>query len=680
MKRKWKQLLSGCLALLFCVTVLPISYADEGTAGSIAPTAEGGLTAAEGTQDAELIDYGYCGDDVMWSLTDDGCLYIAGSGAMDEYYSSGPWTEKYQQQIVRVEVLEGVTRLGGTAFCCCHMLSKVSLPESLNEIGKFCFQECPLLEEILLPSHLELLEDGAFESCRGLNTVTIPASVRSIGPECFADCTALTEIRFTGSAPTIGEDAFLGTNVTAFYPANDPSWTEEVRQNYGGTIAWEQHVVEAELVASGQCGEELTWTLTKDGVLTISGSGKMTDWQGNPSAPWNDYTSSILNVVMEEGVTSIGARAFNGCWKLVCVAIPASVNQIGSSSFNWCNALQDILVAGENPAFKSVDGVLFSKNGTELLVYPRGRTGSYAVPDGTETICWNAFEDARGLSTALLPSSLRQIEAYAFTGCTGLTELTLPEGLLSIGGGAFRETGLREITFPASLRTCCLNDTGDAMFLNSPMENIYVSPDNPYFCSVDGVVFSKDKTELVMFPTGRSGSYTVPEHVTGLGEKSFDGAKLNELLLPPGLTEIGKMAFQFARELQTIRIPAHVTQLGYNAFAYTNMHEIRFYGSAPAFDPSCFAGITASVFYPENDPGWTADVRQNYGGTITWEPFVPGDLDGDGELNTADLMGLRQNLLGLQQDTGDSVDLNGDSQLDIRDLVRLRKLLAGAAG
>ncbi|MBQ5976649.1 MAG: leucine-rich repeat protein [Oscillospiraceae bacterium] len=406
----------------------------------------------------------------------------------------------------------------------------------------------------------------------------------------------------------------------------------------GGPLA------DGNIVASGKCGDDLTWTLDEQGTLTISGTGDMWDYNWN-TTPWYGYRSSIMTLVIEEGVTSIskfaflycgsltnvmlpesmisiGWRAFESCTALTRVTIPAGVTNIEDSVFMNCSSLEAIIVAEGNQYYQSLDGVLLTKDGSALICCPARKTGEYEVPAGVETIENWAFDECSGLTAITLPDSLRHINWGAFSGCTGISEITLPEGLLSVDSDSFANMNLHEITFPASLQEF-RSGSGDAVFANTPIENIYVAEDNPTFCSVDGVMFSKDQSELVMFPTGRTGSYTAPEGVTSLGRKAFDGVLLDEVILPESLTEIGPNAFQFAWDLTSLTIPASVTTIGTWAFAYCSLTEIRFEGSAPSFGEGVFFGLSATAYYPENDPSWTEDVMQNYNGTITWVPYTP---------------------------------------------------------
>ncbi|MGX8692263.1 MAG: extracellular solute-binding protein [Clostridia bacterium] len=527
-----------------------------------------------------VIASGTCGENLTWTLDDQGTLSITGTGDMWDYdWDNRTEWYNYHDSIQSCVISNGATSIGDYAFNMCTALTIVTIPDSVTSVGDYAFSDCNSLTSMTIPGRVTSIGMGAFRACGSLTSITIPASVTQIREYAFSFCNSLSEIRFLGSAPEINESCFSRVTATAYYPEGDESWTEDVMQDYGGTITWIGYGTTSPIIASGECGDNLPWTLDDQGTLTITGTGDMWDFSFQSLASWDEHCFTIRSLVIEDGATSIGEFAFNNCQNLTLVSLPNSLREIRQSAFNFC---------------------------------------------------------------------------------VSLSEITLPEGLVKIGGGSFRYTNLREISFPASLRECQLNDCGNAVFLEAPMENIYVSPDNPVFCSVDGVMFSKDQSELVMFPTGRTGSYTVPDGVTRLGHKSMDGVCLTEVKLPDSLTEIGPQAFQFARALSTITVPANVTSIGEIAFLYSGLTEIRFEGSAPAFDEETFTSITATAYYPENDPSWTEDVRQDYGGTITWiaynipvdEEHFPDeifrgyvaevfDADGDGCLNDEEIAAVR---------------------------------------
>lgn len=203
----------------------------------------------------------------------------------------------------------GITRIGDYAFWSCRNLSgTIELPKGLVEVGASAFLSCAKVTGVTLPDGILRLENNAFSYCTGLEKVVLPSSVTKVGFQAFADCTGLKEFTFQGDAPIFGVDGgsnvFKNVSATAYYPGDNITWTETVRQNYGGTITWTAYEGAGEqppqgdweVVASGTCGDQLTWELDETGVLTIDGSGDMYDYTYAQDAPWNTYSYEIRTI------------------------------------------------------------------------------------------------------------------------------------------------------------------------------------------------------------------------------------------------------------------------------------------------------------------------------------------------------------------------------------------------
>ena len=255
------------------------------------------------------------------------------------------------------------------------------------------------------------------------------------------------------------------------------------------------------VIAGGECGENVTWTLDSDGVLTITGIGEITSnpWLGEYMGDITEvvirsgvkgigdgafiYCSSLMSVTIPgsvkyigqrafakctsltgvtipasvatiglgafescislaevtipKGVASIGDGAFYGCFALTEVTIPASVVSIGYIAFEKCTALTGFTVDKDNPAYKDVDGVLFNKSGTELIQYPAARGGAYTIPAGVTTVADAAFAYAASLTEVTVPDGVTKLGEAAFYQCLGLTRVNLGGGVASIGDYAF---------------------------------------------------------------------------------------------------------------------------------------------------------------------------------------------------------------------------------------------------
>ncbi len=166
------------------------------------------------------------------------------------------------ESLTAIAIPEGVSSIGTNTFAGCKSLKTVTIPSGVTEIGLGAFSGCEALEAILIPEGVPNIGTAAFYGCSSLKTITIPASVTNLDNVVFENCTALEEIIFEGDAPTMAEDCFNGIATTAYYPANNATWTDAVKQNYGGTITWTG-------VYEVLDGESNDWYQTKPSEVSI---------------------------------------------------------------------------------------------------------------------------------------------------------------------------------------------------------------------------------------------------------------------------------------------------------------------------------------------------------------------------------------------------------------------------
>ena len=262
--------------------------------------------------------------------------------------------------------------------------------------------------------------------------------------------------------------------------------------------------------------------MTADGMLTISGTGAMTDCDsfGDP-APWKICRQYIKSAVIGSGVTSIGKYAFYCCEALTSVTIPDTVTVIGDDAFRGCNRLSGMTIPD------TVTGI------GSYAFYNCSSLPSVTIPDGVTTISESAFEGCSRLSSVTIPDSVTSIGKSAFRDCCKLTGLTIPDNVTSIGDHAFNGcNGLTSVTLPTSVTRISAG-----MFYNCwALSNV-----------------------------------TIPNGVTSIGDSAFGNCTdLSSVTIPDSVTTIGRDAFFVCSSLSSVTIPASVISIGRDAFYYCN--------------------------------------------------------------------------------------------------------------
>ena len=352
----------------------------------------------------------------------------------------------------------------------------------------------------------------------------------------------------------------------------------------------------AEIVESGACGDNLTWTLDDNGVLTISGEGAMKNFTSYSDTPWHSSCGTVKMVVLQSGVTRIGNYAFNDCYNMASIEIPNSTTGIGDYAFEYCRNLTSLTIPDSVTSIGS--GAFYECSSLTSVTIPDSVTsiGSWAfykcssltsvtIPNSITSIGDSAFMGCISLKDIAIPDGVTNIEAGAFYGCHSLTSVTIPNGVTSIGAYTFWAcTGLVSIEIPDSVTSMevyafgyCTSLTsvmipagvtsiGDRVFGEcSNLSNIEVAYDNPMYKSIDGVLMDKTGTKLLCFPEGRTNDYVIPDSVTCIGEYAFFCSGLTNVEIPDSVTCIGDYAF-FCSGLTNVEIPDSVTIIGNYAF------------------------------------------------------------------------------------------------------------------
>ncbi|MBO4939081.1 MAG: leucine-rich repeat protein [Oscillospiraceae bacterium] len=607
----------------------------------------------------------------------------------------------YFSELESAVIPASVTQFGEAIFCQ-SMLGDVTLPDNMTEIPNEMFYGCGLTS-IEIPESVASIGDNAFY-LTDIDRVTVPAGVVSVGNMAFGNYVQVkyAEITFLGDAPAIEDGAFGYQNVTIYYPEGNTTWDAVISGYVPGEGDHATFVAKSsgntELPPSepisgycgyceecygygdcGDCGQNLTWTLA-GGQLTISGEGDMGTWGSAVHQPWYDCRDFITSIVVESGVTSIGAYAFYGLDYLNSVTIGEGVTEIHGHSMKYCKNLAHVTLPS---TIQEMGGSTFF--GSDLLT-SAGPIGSGCAIEfaWTEHIPTGAFDSHTALSEVILPETLKTIGDNAFLDCFALASIELPDGLVSIGQQAFEETALTAVVIPDSV-----TEMGAEAFQYCPLtelklsENLTVIPSTAFsYCDeLTAVVIPEAVTEIGAGAFECCKALTeivIPGNVTRIGARAFQVCDaLTSVTLPGSLTYIGSGAFGGCIALEEIVIPANVETLGASAFGgCTGLAEITFEGAAPGFDTYVFRDVVATAYYPAAEESWTENVMKDYGGTITWEAYgealIPGDTDGDGAVDDSDVAQLLWYTLFPDAYTvsGDA-DINGDGKVDDADVAYL---------
>ena len=612
------------------------------------------------TAEFEKITSGTCGENLTWTLVDD-VLTIFGSGEMDDYsldigapfYNKKvPWYDE-RSNITEVYIEEGVTGIGDFSFAECSNLQQVILPSSLISIGASAFEKCSKLSGINIPDGVTSIGNYAFEQCNDLMSVTIPDSVTSIGSGAFFYCTSLISIAIPDGIECIDTNTFRrcsslrnislpdGLATIGDYAFDNCSSLIDVRiPNSVTTIG---------ISAFSECSNLISINVP-DGITVIDDRTFY-------------YCESLTNIYVPNSITTIGDYAFWVCSKLDSIDLPNGITTIGAYAFEGCNSLEDIMLPD---GLTSISDYTFRDcdNLTEIV-----------IPKNIETIGTYAFAYCDNLASVEIADGISIISEDAFNGCNNLSKITFKGSAPTIGHYAFH--GVNATAYypydDSTWTTYVKKDYGgDITWVSYGGPHVH-EYDTKHKCECGaiggtcgespsiliwnlnletGLLTIEGSGEMEVWGTAVWDRYrsqilavSLPDGLTSIAQDAFKNTKITNISIPDGVTYIGMFAFENCSGLHEIKLPQSLQSIHWTAFRNCdnltsisipgNVNEIEdavfydcdkletilFKGDSPEFDDSAFQGLIATVYYPANNPTWTSDVMQNYGGTITWVPY-----------------------------------------------------------
>lgn len=397
--------------------------------------------------------------------------------------------------------------------------SYFSIPDSVNYIYNYAFHECINLTFVSIPDSVKTIGYDAFSDCNGLTSVAIPDSVEDIGYSAFKNCRNLTYVYVLNPNTNIGASAFGYYNNDGIQKVDGFTIVGYYKDSNAAAYAKDNGFTF--LIDHGKTGE-CQWKINEEGTLIISGNGAMENYNYPTRNLWRKYKFS--EVIIEDGVTSIGTYSFEDCKNLTSIIIPESVTSIGCFAFYNCESLTDITI----PDSVTSIGEGAFVNCTSLA--------SINIPNNVTTIEYCTFSCCSSLISITIPDSVTFIDEWAFDRCTNLKDITIPDSVVIIGSGAFERT---------------------KWYDNQPDGIVYVGK----------VVYDYKGT------IPENTSLSLEEGTVGIAKEAFyDCSGLRSIVIPNSVTSVGDYAFCDCENLETVNLPDSLANIGYKAFENTKWY------------------------------------------------------------------------------------------------------------
>ena len=448
----------------------------------------------------------------------------------NNYYSSlsGILYDKDQTKIKIIPraikeaiIPNSVTSIGYNAFYNCSKLTSVTIPEGVTTIGDYTFYNCSQLTNIEIPNSVTSMGYGVFQDCTSLTNVTIGSGVTNILNNIFNGCNKLESINVSEENKTYsGVDGILcnkeQTEIIcipiAIKEVNIPDTIIEIENGMFDScrsltsVTIGRGVADIGNIAFSKCSK----------LENINVSEKNANYSSVGGILYNKQRTEMImvpratkEVDVPNTVTKIKNYAFYNCDNLKMITIGDRVTdiEIEEVSFYNCSELKSINVSNNNTAYSSIDGILYNKEQTRLVKVPRA-VEKVLMPGTIETIGNYAYNDCTNLSDIVIRNGVKTIESYAFNNCSRLKNIIIPNSVIRIEGCAFNNCGnLNNVIIGNGVTSI-----GNEAFSNCRnLEDITVSEENNTYSSVNGVLYDKDQTSIIIIPDKNKGEIIIPK-------------------------------------------------------------------------------------------------------------------------------------------------------------------------
>lgn len=526
-----------------------------------------------------------------------------------EFAIEGTILKDYLGEKSVVEIPQGVTSIGNSAFEKCANLTSLIIPNSVTSIGSSAFRNCTELTDIIIPSSVNSIGVYAFGDCTKLTDIIIPDSITSIGSFTFDNCISLTSIRIPSSVTSISGYTFSGcSNLTKIKVDAD---NEKYCDVDGILFSKDKSSVICYPAGKTEQSYIIPDSVTSIGKDAFGDCTKLTDII-IPDSVTSIYQNAfsgcrgLTNIIIPNSVTTIDGDAFSFCKNLKSIIIPDSVTTIGGNVFDDCGRLEIICCEHSKRPYEwskrwlgdcqaevvwgyKYDKSEFDIEGTILKKY-KGTKSEVIIPQGVISIYDSAFEYCDNLTEITIPGSVEEIGPLAFAGCSSLTSIIIPNSVTSIAEELFSGcTNLKRIYCEHSkepygwsrrwLGNCKAKVVWGCKKAHINSNSIAVQESTVELPSIREAI----NKILPYVPRSEIEFYNQPEEqlkrqgyvieISGadIPKQKYHGkGNLLSIVIKDGVTSIGENAFFGCKRLIRVFIPKSVTSIGRYAFADCN--------------------------------------------------------------------------------------------------------------
>lgn len=494
--------------------------------------------------------------------------------------SIGDYAFEYCSLLSSIQIPTGVTQIGRGAFTDCYSLRSISISSGVTELQSFVFANCENLQSIILPENLTSIGLATFSGCRNID-LSLPKNLTTIGSYAFSSCTSIKSLNIGSNVNSIGTNAFGGCNASITVSELNNNYTVENSVLFSkdkteliacSSLKQGIYTIPASVKAINQeafrgCNE-LTTIIIPNTVINVHerafySCSALIKYESNATRRisidgdvFNSDTTIILKVSPQKSgiytipntVTKVADDAFANCSQITEVIMPKNIDTIGEYAFQGCTSLSsvdlpDSLVYIGSGAFQNC-GITFIETPQKVKTISASafsycfKLKTIVLSDNISRIHSATFNGCSNLQSIIIPTKVTIIDDMAFESCDSLKSIVLPQSLVKIGTNAFANCkNIQSLSIPSTTTTI-----GNSALYACGGE-IIVDDKNPSYSSIDGVLFTKDKTNLIHFPVNKGGDYVVP--CSTISSAAFaENHNLNSVTIPLTVNNIGVVAFK----------------------------------------------------------------------------------------------------------------------------------------